>query len=34
MKSFKEDVETESLVNEEIDINDITRYFAPKKHYE
>lgn len=34
MKSLKEDVEAEILVNEEIDINDITRYVALEKHYE
>lgn len=34
LKSLKEDVETEILVSEEIDINDIARYFVLEKHYE
>jgi len=34
VKSLKEDIETEILMSEEIDINEITQYFALENNYE
>lgn len=34
VKSLKEDVETEILVSEEINVNEIANFFALEKHYE